>query len=58
VLGVTAKLVTVLLLTLRLVLAITLPDLAEMVVEPSATAVASPELLMVAMFVDEDPHVT
>jgi hypothetical protein len=56
--GVTATLVTVLLLTVRVVLALTLPDEQVMVVVPSATPVASPLLLMVATFVEDDVHVT
>jgi hypothetical protein len=40
------------------VLARTLPELAEMVVVPSATAVAKPPLSMVAIFVAEDAQVT
>jgi hypothetical protein len=40
------------------VLARTLPELAEIVVVPRATAVAKPEGLMVAMFVADEAHVT
>ena len=56
--GVTATLTTVLLLTVNVVLAVTLPDAQVMVVLPSATPVAKPLLLMVAMLVDVDVHVT
>jgi hypothetical protein len=58
VVGVTATLVTVLLLTVRVVLALTLPELHVIVVLPSATPDASPPLLMVAMFVEDDAQVT
>ena len=58
VIGVTATLVTVLLLTVRVVLALTLPELHVIVVLPSATPDASPPLLMVAMFVEDDAQVT
>lgn len=51
-------LVTVWLLTVRVVVALTLPDLAEIVVVPKATAVARPPVAMVAMLVDEEAHVT
>jgi hypothetical protein len=57
--GLMAMLVMVLLLTVKPVLAITLPDLAWIVVCPSVVpAVAKPALLMVAMFVTEEVHVT
>lgn len=56
--GVTATLTTVLLLTVRVVLALTLPVLQEIVVLPSATPVASPVLLMVAIFVEDEVQVT
>ena len=55
----TVMLVIVLLLTVRPVIAITLPDCALMIVVPKVEpAVARPVLLMVAMFVDEELHVT
>jgi hypothetical protein len=56
--GVTATLTTVLLLTVRVVLALTLPELHVIVALPSATPDASPPALMVAMFVEEDVQVT
>jgi len=56
--GVTVTLVTVLLLTVNPVLALTLPELAEIVVVPSATAVAKPEVFIVAIFVADDAQVT
>lgn len=45
-------------LTVSPVVALTLPELAEMVVVPSDTPVANPEVLMVATLVDEEAHVT
>ncbi len=51
--------VTVLVLTVRLAVAVTLlVDLAVIVVVPSATPVANPALLMVATLVDEEVHIT
>lgn len=46
-------------LTVRVVLAVCFPEVAVMVVLPRLVpAVASPELLMVAIFADEDDQVT
>ena len=57
--GVTVTLFTVWLLTVSPVLATTLPDLAVMVVVPKVVpAVASPAVLMLAMFVADDVQVT
>lgn len=57
--GLTVMVVMILLLTVRGdAVEVTLPDLAVMFVVPNATAVASPVVLMVAMFVAEDTHVT
>jgi hypothetical protein len=50
--------VMVLVLTVIGAVAVTLPDFAVMVVDPKATAVASPELSIVATLVEEDSHVT
>jgi hypothetical protein len=44
--------------TVRVVLPERLPEVAVMVVEPAATDVASPALLMVATAVFEELHVT
>lgn len=56
---VTAILVTTLLLTVRVVEALKLPEVAVMVVLPvPAPAVASPAVLMVAMSVDDELQVT
>jgi hypothetical protein len=44
--------------TVNVVLPGILPDVAVIVVEPAATAVASPEALMVAFDVSDEPHVT
>ena len=51
-------LVTVWLLTVSPVEALTLPELAEMLVVPKDTAVASPPVLMVATLVADEAHVT
>ncbi len=57
--GVTAMLDMVLLLTVSTDAGeITLPDLAVMLLVPSATAVARPVVLMVAMLVADETHVT
>lgn len=57
--GLMAMLVIVLLLTVRPVVAITLPDWALIVVVPKAVpAVARPVLLIDAMLVEEELHVT
>lgn len=52
-------LLTVFVLTVNVVLALRLPEVAVIVVLPvPAPAVASPAVLMVAMFVDEELQVT
>jgi hypothetical protein len=56
--GLMVMAVMILLLTVNGAVAVTLPDCAVMVVDPKATAVASPELLIVATLVEEDSHVT
>lgn len=56
--GLTVIVVTVWLLTVNVVLALTLPDLAVTVVVPIATPVANPPALMVAMPVFDEVHVT
>lgn len=57
--GFTVMVVMVLLVTVRGdAVEVMLPDVAVMFVAPTATAVASPEVLMVAMLVAEDCQVT
>ena len=56
--GVTAIDCSVAGFTVRLVDPLTLPDVAVILLLPTATAVASPELLMVATLVVADAHVT
>ena len=56
--GLTVMLLIVRLLTVNVAFALTLPDLAVMVVLPKATAVANPEVSMVAMLVADDVQVT
>lgn len=56
--GLTATEVTVRLLTVNTVFALTLPDFAVMVVVPVATPVASPAVLIVAMLVFDEVQVT